>query len=289
MRRNLIGASMRKLTRAIGRFVLAGLFTVAAVQFDRAAAQDSAAQQSAPAKIDPKVTAILRAACNMLSAAQTMTFTAVDTYERAARNGQPLYYTVLSRVTLQRPDKLRVIKVGDGIPDEFYYDGKTVAAYVPSTDLVAVADAPPTIDQMLDAVWDIAAIYFPFADVMASDPCAVFDKKMTSAFYVGQSVVVGGATTDVVAVAGDEVQAELWIGAADHLPRMIRVTYPNEPAHAHYQTEYSDWKLNAPVDATAFRSDKVSTAKHIAFAPPGASEPPPAARAPTGQDSPKQR
>lgn len=283
MRRNL------KLTRAIGHFVLAGLFTAATVQFDRAAAQDSAAQQSAPAKIDPKVTAILRAACNMLSAAQTMTFTAVDTYERAARDGQPLYYTVLSRVTLQRPDKLRVIKVGDGIPDEFYYDGKTVAAYVPSTDLVAVADAPPTIDQMLDAVWDIAAIYFPFADVMASDPCAVFDKKMTSAFYVGQSVVVGGATTDVVAVAGDEVQAELWIGAADHLPRMIRVTYPNEPAHAHYQTEYSDWKLNAPVDATAFRSDKVSTAKHIAFAPPGASEPPPAARAPTGQDSPKQR
>ena len=73
-----------------------------------------------------------------------MSFTAVDTYERAARNGQPLYYTDKSQVTLQRPDKLRVIKTGDGIPDEFYYDGKTMAAYVPSADLIAVSDAPPT-------------------------------------------------------------------------------------------------------------------------------------------------
>jgi hypothetical protein len=89
----------------------------------------------------------------------------------------------LSRVTLQRPDKLRVIKLGDGIPDEFYYDGKTISAYVPSTDLIAVADAPPTIDQMLDAAWHVGAIYFPFGDVIASNPCAVFE-KLTSAFYV---------------------------------------------------------------------------------------------------------
>ena len=259
----------------IERFVLGVLFASAAVQLYPVAAQDNTTQQASPAQIDPKVTAILRAACNTLSAVQTMEFTAVDTYERAARNGQPLYYSVLSRVTLQRPDKLRIIKLGDGIPDEFYYDGKTVAAFVPSTDLVAVADAPPTIDKMLDAIWDIAAIYFPFADVMVSEPCAVFDKNLISSFYVGQSVVVGGTKTDIVAVAGEGVQAELWIGAADHLPRMIRVVYTNEPAHAHYQTEYSDWKLNGAVDGSAFRSDKVSTAKHIKFAPPGASEPPP--------------
>jgi hypothetical protein len=70
--------------------------------------------------IEPKAVSILKMACETLSAARTMSFTAVDTYERAARNGQPLYYTVRSEVTIQRPDKLRVSKVGDGIPDEFY-------------------------------------------------------------------------------------------------------------------------------------------------------------------------
>jgi hypothetical protein len=236
-------------------------------------AQDNPAKQADTSKIDPKATAILRRACETLSGAQTMAFTAVDTYERAARNGQPLYYAVRSQVILQRPDKLRVIKLGDGIPDEFYYDGKTMAAYVPSANLVAVADAPPTVDKMLEAAWGIGAIYFPFADVMASKPCAVFDDAI-SAFYVGQSVVVGNTTTDMVAVASDGIQAEIWIGATDHLPRLVRVVYTNEPAHAHYQTEYSDWKLGVRADASAFRSDKLKTAKHIDFAPPGSAAPP---------------
>src|SRR5262249_32972593 len=126
---------------------LAVLLASSAAQVEYALAQTNA-PGALPPKIDPKVTSILRAACDKLGSAQTMSFKAVDTYERAARNGQPLYYTVLNRVTLQRPDKLRVIKVGDGIPDEFYYDGKTISVYVPSTDLVAIADAPPTVDQM---------------------------------------------------------------------------------------------------------------------------------------------
>jgi hypothetical protein len=224
--------------------------------------------------IEPKAMAILHASCDTLSAAQTMSFTAVDTYERVTRNGQPLYYTTESRVTLQRPDKLRVIKIGDGVPDEFYYNGKSMMAYVPSANLVAVSDAPPTIDAMLDAAWDVAGIYFPFSDVMVSHPCAVLDKNITSAFYVGQSVVVGGTTTDMVAIAGDGLQAELWIGAKDHLPRMIRVTYPNEPAHAHYQTDYSDWHLGESLDATAFKSDKAASGARIAFQPPPLSPPP---------------
>jgi hypothetical protein len=259
---------------------LAILLVSSVIQIESARAETKAPEQSPP-KVEPKALNILRAACDKLSGAKSMSFKAVDTYERAARNGQPLYYTVLNRVTLQRPDRLRVIKLGDGIPDEFYYDGKTISVYVPSTDLVAVADAPPTIDQMLDAAWHLGAVYFPFGDVIASKPCAVFD-KMTSAFYVGQSVVVGGTKTDMVALAADGVQAELWIGVDDHLPRMVRVVYTNEPAHAHYQTEYSDWKLNTPADATAFRSNKVATAKRIGFTPPGAA-PPPRGAAAAGQ------
>jgi hypothetical protein len=248
---------------------LAALFSLDLANHSAIAADDAAKAQPASPQIDPKVTGILRAACDKLSAAKTLSFNAQDTYEHGARNGQPLYYTVLDRVVMQRPDKLRVLKVGDGIPDEFYYDGKSMMAYVPSADLIAVSDAPPTIDRMLDTAWNLGAIYFPFADVIASKPCAVFD-KMVSAFYVGQSVVVGGTKTDMVAVASDDVQAELWIGTTDHLPRMIRVVYKNEPAHARYQTEYSDWKLDAPTNGVSFRSAKAETAKHMSFSPPGA-------------------
>src|SRR5208283_5514479 len=102
-----------------------------------------------------------------------------------------------------------------------------------------------------------------FEDIIASDPFAELSKTMKSAFYVGRSIAVGGAVTDMVAVAGDDVAAEVWIGVDDHLPRLVRVVYANEPAHAHYQTEFSNWKLDAPVPADAFASEKAAKATHI--------------------------
>jgi hypothetical protein len=66
--------------------------------------------------LEPKAIAILKAASDRLAAARTMTFTAIVTYESPARTLQPLAYTTLSKVTLQRPDKLRVITPGDGPP-----------------------------------------------------------------------------------------------------------------------------------------------------------------------------
>ncbi|HET6185362.1 MAG TPA: DUF2092 domain-containing protein [Acetobacteraceae bacterium] len=241
-----------------------------------AQAPSPAKQGAAPAgrpAVEPKAAAILKAACAALEGAKAMSFDALSTYQHAARNGQPLYYSVLNHVTMQRPDKLRVITDGDGVPDEFYYNGKQMMAYVPSADVVAIADAPPTIDEMLNFAWDKAAIYFPFDDVITSDPCAVFtEAKVGSAFYVGQSKVIGGTTTDMVAVAGPGVQAELWLGAEDHLPRLVRVTYPHEPGHALYETAYSNWHLSDGVDPGIFVSDKATHAKPIPFAPPGAGQ-----------------
>jgi hypothetical protein len=254
-----------------GAFIaIEALFALTTQQLHPAAAQNGAA----PTKIDPKAAAILRASCDTLSAAQTMTFTALNTYERAASNGQPLYSMVLSRVTLQRPDKLRALRLMDGIPNEFYYDGKTMTVYMPPTNVVSVADAPPTIDQMLDAAWDVAGVNFSFANVIDSKPCALIDKVVKSGSYIGQSSMVGGTTTDRVIVAGDKIQAEVWIGVADHLPRMVRATYPDIPTRPRYETDYSDWHLNAQVDAGDFASVKAATAKHVPFEPPGPGRPP---------------
>jgi hypothetical protein len=191
------------------------------------------AAPAAPAQVEPRAVELLKAASAALAAAKTVSFDAVATYERAAANGQPLFYSTVSKVTMQRPDKLRVITLGDGVPDEVYYDGKEIAAYIPSANLVAISDAPPTIDKLLDHLWDKAAIYFPFADVLASDPYEELAKDIHSAFYVGQSIAVGGVKTEVVAIAGDDAAGQIWLGAEDHLPRLIRVVYANEPAHAH--------------------------------------------------------
>ena len=114
-----------------------------------AKASKKAAAPAVEPVLEPKALEILKAASDRLAAARAMRFTAVISYESPSRLGPPLVYTTTSEVTLQRPDKLRVLTPGDGPASEFYYDGKTMVAFEPAANLVAVADAPPTIDAAL--------------------------------------------------------------------------------------------------------------------------------------------
>ncbi len=184
--------------------------------------------------LEPRAIDILKAACARLAAAKTMSFTAVVSYESPSRLGPPLVYSTRSEVTLQRPDKLRVITPGDGPPSEFYYDGKTMTAFAPKENLVAVADAPPTIDAALEVAYHTGAIYFPFSDVIVADPYKDIADGLKIAFYIGQSIVVGGTTTDMVAYVTGDVFVQIWIGAQDqaptshlrHLPERSRAVAP---------------------------------------------------------------
>jgi hypothetical protein len=238
-----------------------------------AAAPTPAKQQ---AKLDPKAIEVLKAMSDRLAAAKSMSFTALSTYESPSRAGPPLAYTTLSEVTLQRPDKLRVISPGDGPASEFYYDGKTMMAYAPAENLVAIADAPPSIDAALKAAYDNAAIYYPFTDVIVADPYKDLADGLTLAFYIGQSTVVGGTTTDIVAIANDNVFGQIWIGADDKLPRMLRAVYSNDPMLLRHLVEFSNWQLDGTVAADAFSSPKAAAAQRMQFAPP---EPQPPASA----------
>jgi hypothetical protein len=92
------------------------------------------------AALEPKDIELLKASCARLAAAHSMSFTVEVTYESPSRMGFPLAYTTKSEVVMQRPDKLRVITLGDGPASEFYYDGKMMMAYALAEDLVAIAD-----------------------------------------------------------------------------------------------------------------------------------------------------
>jgi len=227
-------------------------------------------------KLEPKAMDILKATCDRLAAARSMRFTAVVTYENPSRLGPPLAYTTSSEVTLQRPDKLKVITTGDGPASDFYYDGKTMTAFAPAENLLAVADAPPTIDAALKAAYDSAAIYFPFTDLIVADPYKEAADGLILAFYVGQSRIVGGVTTDMIAYANNDVFVQAWIGVEDKLPRMVRAIYRADRSRLRNQLEISNWQLDPSVPADAFTPANAGGAVRIAFARPDPIAPAPA-------------
>jgi hypothetical protein len=236
--------------------------------------------------LEPKAIDILKASSAKLASAQSMSFTAVVTYESPTRVGFPLSYTTKSDVVLQRPNKLRVITLGDGPASEFYYDGKQMMAYSPAEDMVAIADAPPTVDATLETAYHKAAIYFPFDDVLVTDPYKDIAADLRLAFYVGQSNVVGGVTTDIVAYDAGGVFIEAWIGVDDKLPRMLRAVYADDPLQLRHELELSNWKLEVAPTADQFTTPKAATAKRIQFAAP---DPAPATAKPKAAAKPVQQ
>jgi hypothetical protein len=216
--------------------------------------------------LEPKAIELLKAVSSRLAAAHTLSFTAVQIFESPSRQGPPLAYAKKTDVTLQRPDRMRVIISGDGPASEFYYNGKTVTAFAPAENLLAVSDAPPTIDAMLEAVYHSAGIFFTFTDLVVADPYKDMAEGLTLAYYVGQSHVVAGTTTDMVAYVDNGVFIQLWIGTEDKLPQMVRAIFLDDPENLRSQVEFSNWQLDLNVPPDAFALSNATDAKRIPFA-----------------------
>jgi len=232
--------------------------------------EGSSAQAPVKQMLEPQAIDLLKATSRRLAAARSMRFTAVTSYESPSRPGPPLVYTTKSEVLLQRPDKLRVITPGDGPASEYYHDGRIFAALSPAGNLVAITEAPPTIDAALQAVYQDAAIYFPFTDMIVADPYKDIADGLKLAFHIGQSGVVGETTTDMVAYETDGTFIQLWIGTDDKLPRRARAVYLNDPSQLRHQVEFSDWQLDVTVPPDTFASQQIATAARIPFARPDA-------------------
>jgi hypothetical protein len=268
----------RALAIGVGLFVVGGV----AAQTPAPDAKPAAAPAKAakPAKkpaapqfkliLEPKAMDLLKATSARLAAAKSMSFTATVGYEFPSRLGPPIVYTMRYDVTMQRPDKLKIVMPGDGPASEFYYDGKTMMAYAPAENLVAVADAPPTIDAALMKAYNTTATFFPFTDLLVADPYVALTDGAILAFYIGPSSVVGGVKTDMVAWANKDVFLQIWIGVDDKLPRRVRAVYAADPLQLRNELELSNWQLDSTIAADAFTSQKALAAPRIAFKNPTA-------------------
>jgi hypothetical protein len=271
--------------------------TAAQTANKKKAAAKSKPDDSPSLTLEPKAIDVLKAVGSRLALAHTISFTAVETFESLSRQGVPLVYANKYQVTLQRPNKFRVILAGDGPASEFYYDGKIMMAFAPAENLVAIADAPPTIDDTLEAIYDKAAVYFPFTDLIVNDPYGDMAPGLQHAYYIGQSIAFGGTTTDMVAYTGDGVFVQMAVGTEDKLPRVIHAIYLDDPVWLRHNLLLSDWQIDTPVSAEAFTTSKAAGAKHMEFAhphpeapagakPPAKSQPPTKTKPASSQSQP---
>jgi len=202
--------------------------------------------------LNPQALASLRRMSDTLAAAKAFTYRSRVIFEVPARNGQFLTMFSDAEVALRRPDMLRGKMTGEAPPFNFYYDGATVSAYAPGTNVYSTAKAPPTIDAMIPALVDETGIRFVTAPLLFSDPYRVLSRKLTSAILVGPSMV-HGKLCEHLAFRAPGINWEIWLESNPRaLPRRLAVTFTDRPNFPRTLIEFTSWNLHPWLGAGAF-------------------------------------
>jgi hypothetical protein len=248
--------------------VLAGALTATAVPWNLVIAQVNPAPASAPAEIkDERALKLLKAMSDTLANAKSFSFGVRGLVPTVAPTGQSINLFASSRVVMQRPDKLFVEVRGDLFPSDIFFNGKTVTAV--SLDKKFYVQQPATgagFNAFAQSAQPGSDAIAPFFDMLSADPYATLTQDFTSALLVGQSTI-GGVKADHLAFAAKGIDWEIWIGAADKLPRLMVVSYRLPERQRTFTVEFSNWKLNAATPAQTFNATIPPGAAKLEFKP----------------------
>jgi len=226
-------------------------------------AATAGAASPAPEK-DPRALELLRKMGDRLQRAKSFTFKARTTIELPLASGVHATFFNDASVAVQRPDKLVATRTG-GLPEfRFAYDGKSMTAYAPGKGQWATTAAPPTIDAMLVAAYELANLSFPADELVVADPFGAITKDLVYASLVGQTTIAG-RKTDHVVLASPGLELQFWLDANTALPVEAAVVYVDHPRMPHFSVEYLDWRLDPSLPASTFALPKPPGATQIDF------------------------
>lgn len=211
--------------------------------------------------------ALLKSAADRISAAKAFTCKTHNMVEVLSPVGQVVNYFYATDIAVERPNKLASKKTGDGPAYDLYYDGKKFSGVDAKLGLFAQMDAPATLDELIPFVMERAGIYFPAADMLASDVYANLTKDLTHAYWVDKSTV-DGVVCDHLAFAGPGIEWQIWVGPdKDPLPRRLMVTMLSMERQPRFMVTFSDWDFKSKLSGKHFEFKKPAGAKQIEFQP----------------------
>jgi hypothetical protein len=253
-----------------GVFLLAGLSLalVAGGASARAASPAASGGAARPSADDTaQARAVLRETSTALREARTLRFEVRSLVPVRSPDGGWITLSGVAKVTRSGRDKLFVETGGDLYHYQLFFDGKAVTAFAPEAKAFARKPAPGTTDEMLQQAERNGEAAFLFADLVSADPYAAMTSGLVSAHVVGLSTL-DGVETRHVAVHGQKLDWEIWIGTQDRLPRMVTLTDPSDAHRPTKVVRLSEWAVNQEIPADTFAFNAPADAIQIPFHKP---------------------
>ncbi len=202
------------------------------------------------AKLDPAAAGILRATEARLAAARTLQLTAKHQISPSIAVGK-LDQAPLA-ISVQRPNSFFARQGAVGKGRELAYNGTTLRLIQPAELIHAEGTIKTnTISGFADAADEKFGFRPPVAELLSADLVAQLSKHASRVFLVGKDSV-GWSACHLIRVEQPGQTADLWISVKDLLPRRYRVTFTTLPGQPSWDTRFSKWILDAPVDTALF-------------------------------------
>src|SRR5271166_3584568 len=113
---------------------------------------------------------LLKAMSDYLAAQKAISFDYDSNLEVVTTQNQKLGLASSGTLTLNRPDKIRATRTGGFADVALGFDGKTLTLLGKNLNIYAQADAPGTIDHLVDELRNKYHRPVPAADLLMSNP-----------------------------------------------------------------------------------------------------------------------
>ena len=250
--------------------IAVGLFACGLVGLAPSAAPAASASTQAKSQVSEEANAALTQMGQTLLAKE-LTFQARTLRVYADEKGRFLHIGHTLKVSVRRPDRMRVDVDGDDGASQMLYDGKSVVLYSPTKKEYVKFPAPPTIPAMLDQVVDRMGVDFPLADFLTDAPNKSVLSHVTEGRVVN-TVTINGAPSLHLALAQPGLELELWLTKNQQsLPERVFITYRSVPGQPSFVAQFSDWNLSPTLSDATFEFKPPEGAKEVQPVPPPAS------------------
>ena len=232
-----------------------------------------AAQQAKPTISEEASAALLRMGQTLR--AEQFSFQARTIRVYSGPNGEPLHIFHTLKVTVRRPNRLLVERIGDDGTGKLVYDGKTLFVYLADENKYASIPVPDTIQGMMETAMGKLGVDFPLADFLTEAPNKAFLTGVTSGGEVNTVTIDGTPCRHLFFFQPPGIELELWVENNDRsLPRRLIVTYRSLPGQPNFIAEFSDWNFSIQPSDADFAFQPPPGAVQVQLKPAAATAPP---------------
>ncbi len=207
--------------------------------------------------------ALLKAMSDYMAAQDVISMSYDSVFEAVSDEHQKFQIATSGTVLLDRPGNIRTTRKSGFSDTEMVYDGKTLSFLGKGQNAYIQAEAPGSIDTLIDQLRDKFHRQLPGADLLQS---AVYDRLMTGVTDVKDlgSGVVGGVECDHLAFRTQETDWQIWIaqGPAPYPCRYV-ITSKEVDQAPQFAMEIREWKAGAGAGPADFAFRPPAGAKRM--------------------------